>query len=419
MDRERFHHRASWIIIAGIFILVFFSIRLTNFLIILYVINWVAGSSKATWRWQTRDWLLLLIISPWLLEIASVLYSSNVMDGLHQVEKRLVLIAIPVITLHSYKSAAKESATLFRIGTVCTFLVTLCCLSFALYNFFFHSVKAFYWFDFTRPIISDPGYVALMINVVCIGIMGELITVWNSPSSVSKFLCLGLIAYFGVITFLLASKLHAVVFLMIVITGLVVIYRRYVVGWKNSAVIIALLAAIGFSLSKSEIIERYSHIDNFTVPPFDAPDEEFNELTLRLAILECSVDIIKENPVFGTGVGDVMPDLILLYRKLDFKFGFNNAYDPHNQYVRACLATGIVGLACFLASLVATLVVSIRSKNWQLFAFMIVLCVAFLFESVLERHTGIVIYAFFHSILVFGAGDGKGSEAGALSRENV
>jgi len=405
MRRAIFHRNASKVILAGIFLLIFFSIRITNILVILYVINWLAGNSLKACEWRKTDWLLLLIISPWILELVSVLYSTHMEIGLHQVEKRLTLIAVPFITLHSVNNAVSDRATVFRIAIVCTILVTFYCLLVASYDFLFHSAKMAYWKDFTQPIIFDPGYVSLMINIVSIWIICELMSGWNSLLPSRKIIYLSLIAYFGVITFFLASKLHGVIFIIIVMIGVVLIYRRHVVSWKASVFITALLVVIGVSVSKSAIKDRYANINNYSIPSFDAADAEFNELTLRLTIFKCTTYIIKENPVFGTGVGDVMADLESVYRKVNFKFGYNNSYDPHNQYLRACLGTGAVGLVLFLGTLVAAFYKAIQSKDWLLGGCMIVFSISFLFESVLERHSGIMIYAFFQSVLIFGIDD--------------
>lgn len=402
MTRELFHQNASKAILAGIFLLIFFSIRITNIFIILYIINWLAGISLKAWSWQKRDWLLLLIISPWILELVSVLYSTHMVIGLHQVEKRLALLVVPVITLHSVNNAVNDRATVFRLAALSTVLVTFYCLLVALYNVLFHSAKMAYWEDFTQPIILEPGYTSLMINIVSIWIISELTSKWNSLVPSRKTFYLSLIAYFGVITFLLASKLHAVIFITIVIVGVVLIYRRHVVSWKTSVLIVALLLAIGFSVSQSKIKDRYDNISTFAIPNYDAPDVEFNELTLRLTIFKCATYIIKENAVFGTGVGDVMAELESVYRRVDFKFGYNNSYDPHNQYLRVCLGTGVVGLMLFLTTLITVLSMALRSGDWLAVGFMIVFCSAFLFESVLDRHSGIMIYAFFHSVLIFG-----------------
>ncbi|MEQ9412677.1 MAG: hypothetical protein RIF39_02530 [Cyclobacteriaceae bacterium] len=208
MRRELFHRNASRAIVAGIFLLFFFSIRITNILIIIYVVNWILGNSFKEWHWQKRDWLILLIVSPWILEVVSVFYSTHITLGLHQVEKRLALFVIPIITLHSVNNAVNDRATLFRIVTLCTVAVTLYCLFFAAYNFFFRNINSFYWEDFTRPIILAPGYVSLIINIVSIWSISELMSEWNSPSPNRKIRHLSLITYFGVITFLLASKLR-------------------------------------------------------------------------------------------------------------------------------------------------------------------------------------------------------------------
>lgn len=402
MRKELFHRKASEAILAGIFLLMFFSVRITNIFIILYVINWLAGTSINALNWQKRDCLVLLIISPWILELVSVLYSTNMVIGLHQVEKRLALLAIPIVTLHSTDNAVKDRVSVFRTATICTVLVTFYCVLVALYSVVVHSTKMAYWEDFTQPIIFAPVYLSLIINIVSIWIINRLIEEWITLPLIQRIFYLSLIAYFGIITFLVASKLHSVIFIAILIIGVVLIYRKHVVSWKASLFILVLLFAIGFSVSKSEIKERFAHIHNFTIPSFNAPDIAFNELTLRLTIFKCAIYIIEENPIFGTGVGDVMADLESVYRKVDFKFGYNNAYDPHNQYLRICLGTGVVGLSLFLISLITVLSRALRSGDWLVIGFMTVFCTSFLFESILERHNGIIPYAFFYSVLIFG-----------------
>ena len=108
-----------------------------------------------------------------------------------------------------------------------------------------------------------------------------------------------------------------------------------------------------------------------------------------------------------------MAELQSVYRNVDFKFGYNNSYDPHNQYLRVCLGTGFIGLALFLTTLITVLTMALRSGDWLVIGFMIVFCSSFLFESALDRHSGIMIYAFFHSVLIFGIDDRIKANAGS------
>lgn len=390
----------------------FFSIRITNILIILYVVNWLVAKPFKFWSWQKSDWLLLLVISPWLLEIISVLYSTHTLIGLHQVEKRVALLFVPIVTHHSIGNAVDDRATVFRVATICTMLATLYCLFIALYGVLVHSTEMPYWEDFTKPVIFAPVYLSLIINIITLWLISRLASEWVSLPSGRKVLYLFLIGYFGFITFLLASKLHAVIFIVIIAVGFVLIYRRYAIKWTTSALIFALLFVVAFSVSKSEIKERFAHIHNFTIPNFDAPDSEFNELTLRLAIFKCATYIIWENPVFGTGIGDVMADMETIYRKVDFKFGYNNAYDPHNQFLRICLGTGLVGLTFFVTGLLMVLKIALRAGDWLVVGVTMLYGASFLFESILERHNGIIPYAFIFSVLVFGSNSTK-EELGA------
>ena len=152
---------------------------------------------------------------------------------------------------------------------------------------------------------------------------------------------------------------------------------------------------------KKAPLERFGHISRIEYK-LDAPVETFNELTIRFALIECAWMVVKENLVFGVGIGDVRKELDKVYRKVDYKFGYLDNQDPHNQYLQIAIGSGIVGLLIFLISFLVPLYFSILANDKFYIFFSVLFLFSFLFESVLERHNGIILYSFFNSLLLFG-----------------
>ncbi len=125
--------------------------------------------------------------------------------------------------------------------------------------------------------------------------------------------------------------------------------------------------------------------------------------TIRLAIWECSLDILKEHWLTGVGIGNSQDELQKAYEKRKFYFASRyNKYNAHNQYIQQAIASGVLGLVVFLACIFIPLFRFIRQKD-KLFYTLFLLCFAFICitESVLEISKGVIWYSFFNSIFVF------------------
>ena len=80
--------------------------------------------------------------------------------------------------------------------------------------------------------------------------------------------------------------------------------------------------------------------------------------------------------------------------------------NPHNQYFQTAIEVGMVGLFFLLAIIFFGLYYAILNKNWLLLFILISLAFNCLFESILQRQSGIVFYTFWISLL-FSRGSGR------------
>jgi O-antigen ligase len=111
---------------------------------------------------------------------------------------------------------------------------------------------------------------------------------------------------------------------------------------------------------------------------------------VRPAIWHSYFQVIKEQPVIGTGFGMEIYNPIFLekfnaYVHLPDKYKENGPFHPHNTLIDITVRTGVIGLILFLYIIVSSLWVTIKTarktenhfiKNWAL-------CITAIFTSIL------------------------------------
>ena len=84
--------------------------------------------------------------------------------------------------------------------------------------------------------------------------------------------------------------------------------------------------------------------------------------SLRLQIYKCGLQLIKNNYVFGYGIGNTQYKLNECYSESN-QYKMINIYNSHNQYIDIVLKTGIIGLIVFLAFLSENIYYAKRTNN--------------------------------------------------------
>jgi O-antigen ligase len=88
--------------------------------------------------------------------------------------------------------------------------------------------------------------------------------------------------------------------------------------------------------------------------------------------------------------------------KSRYKHFIKKGYNYHGQFLQTLSAVGLLGfLFLFFSLLIPAYNLGLKNKNYLLLAFMFMVFVSFITESMLERQAGVIVYAFFISFLVF------------------
>jgi len=127
-----------------------------------------------------------------------------------------------------------------------------------------------------------------------------------------------------------------------------------------------------------------------------------HSLTMRFEFWRAAVNIIKENPIFGVGVGDVNNAMVERYDIMNSPLDAWWKLRAHNQYLSIAVASGIIGLLFFLIVLIYPFFVNIRSHRYLYIVFFIISTVSMMTEDLLETQAGVTFFIFFWTVLLFG-----------------
>ena len=151
------------------------------------------------------------------------------------------------------------------------------------------------------------------------------------------------------------------------------------------------------SLSITEIRNRFLEI-------FDTSSIVNNKETssgIRYILWNTSAKVIQISDYLGYGIGDAQAVLSTQLAADGYAVLSEENYNAHNQFLQIGLATGIVGICLYLFSLLYFIRIFIKRKNAEGVVFLLFFIFVFLFESVLERQNGIIIYSFTSCMFIY------------------
>ena len=207
----------------------------------------------------------------------------------------------------------------------------------------------------------------------------------------------------------LASLIY--LFLLIGTIGIVLVWRKFGLLW---AVIVSILLPVLFYGTsqfiprvKFEVNNGLSAMGIFLTNPVKyvrskPGDKTGNEV--RLVMWTATLLEINEHPL-GVGTGNVDEHLsqrLKALGQIELSKQDENGhirYNPHNQFLQTALEIGLIGLMVLIVYVIGLMRMAWKHKNWLLAIIASGLVFNALFESVLQRQSGIVFFSFWLSFL--------------------
>lgn len=385
--------------------------KLTALLAILLLVLIITGYVRKEISWNLSRPALFMILL-YLAYLVGVCFAHEWSNGLKYAEYKLSLLIIPLLL--SVKPKFRWKFQYPVIGMLAATLVLAgigllsACNCYERTNWVLHCFSSSY----ISPVHHPSYFSGFLLFATCCAWYGFR-QKWKGFSLVT------VIPYtlFALVFYFLCLSLAAMLFLGMVITAIVVyrIYKRFgkwvalsltLLGPFVLFLVLNLLPGIkdDVKVSKEGFFEYVSNPQAFLEKRLN--DESIPGNQKRLVMWTVTTELILEHP-FGVGTGNVDEYLFGRLNKYGFHQLVADDLNPHNQYLQTTLEIGVVGLLLLLGMIGSCVYIAIKNRNRLLLLLISGLAFNMLFESMLQRQSGVVFYSFWIPVLLILIGDSQ------------
>ena len=337
----------------------------------------------------------------YVLYIVGLLNTSNFDYAFFDLEVKFSIFLLPIIFFLIKDSFFSKEfiAKYFQAYLLGIFTNVCICFIVALYKFLFNAHSSDVFFYSSLSFFFHPSYFAMYLNFAII------ILLFVSFPNVKlldekKGVLIVLQVLFSIFIFLLSSKAG--------IISLIIIYLFYILfiifsqkRYKSGLLIFSVMTfgIVILLTTMPSIKERLKVAFAALKNKNEAIKADGESSADRILIWETSVDIIKQNLVFGVGTGDVKDNLLNKYKEKGIDFAYQHKFNAHNQYLQTFIALGILGFLVLILGFLLPIIYSIKHHYYLYIMFLFLIMFNILVESMFESQAGVVFYAFFNSFL--------------------
>ncbi len=352
---------------------------------------------KRTFKSNLKE--IIIFTGIYIFHIIAMLYTTDVPAGFVDLESKLSLLLFPIL-LGSVqpisKLAYQRILKFFVFGTVVA--VILGYISSIIDYNQTEDLKAFYMSNFSP--VHHPSYVAMYINLA---IFVLAIKACNRALTRKPDLWHWLLMLLLALTLVfLASKLGILSYLFSIPCILVVAWKK---GILKTVFTMKLLAVLGifvwFFLNDPISSNRLANsVKVATEEKVEQEGSQLESTRARKTSWSIAISEISKNP-FGVGTGDIQNHMDAKYRENGYELMAEHSLNVHNAFLQMALAQGWLALIWFLFSLAYPLRMIWRNSYWIYGFFLVLISVNFLVESMLEKQSGVIFFAFFNAVFFF------------------
>lgn len=379
-----------------------FSVLLNSISIILMIIFSITKIKEFNFKFNI---FLILPIIYFLIKLIGLWYSNDLKSGYFEIEKSLVLIAMPFVFILNNNDVSKIKFQLVYNTFVGICLLVCLTSIYVYYNSFSVEPTLHNLFksnDYINKLVFclryrfyiHPTYISYYL-VFSISIC--LFILMNTKNKLIKFLNLFLAMIF--MSFILMIECRIAIIMLILIFAI-----YFLIESKSIKIAMIYIAILSFFIISvlyytPQIGNKFHELIN---AKFELPrGNDYNSTNIRIANWKCGLEIIKNNPIIGVGTGSTQNELNKCY--VDFgvsKILIDDNYNCHNQYIQTWCTNGIIGLLVLLSMYLKMLQVGFSKRNIVNLAFCIILVLGSLTECLLNNQKGIVFFMFFYCVFL-------------------
>ena len=355
---------------------------------------------------KEKFFYFLPVFAYFFLLFISLVYSSDPGKGIDLIFRKISILLFAILLLFSKLSPGivRKGFRFFILGTL---LVTVLYFSVGLYHatkigsgmlciipgfegsqvgLLDTNVRNNYLLAENFSFLIDPAYFAILLGMAIVGVVYVLIN--EHKSIMIRKIAVPVFVLSSVAMVLLSTNGTLVASLITALALMVLLYRyRVYLDMKKYWMVIAILVLVFGALYHPQF------------KTLIGLNTESDSVVLKQQINEASWVLIKSNPIFGVGMGDLQTELNAVYKSKEFSNLINTKMNPHNQYVHTWAESGILALLAMLWMFGAMIWYGYKRKSFLMVFYAIVFCSAMFFESTLNRYWGVLFTAIFYTML--------------------
>ena len=325
------------------------------------------------------------------LMLLSFLYTENTTYGLERLTGMASLLIVPFVFYVAYcckdyniQKTHLKIISLYFFSNILFFTVFMLISYFKFENFFQHTPE-FFNSKLGRYSIH-PQYASL--NLI-ISLILSISVYQFSKSALSKTIVMICSCLALMFLFVFSRKLT------ILLIPVLFIINLSFASFNNRKLYFLILFFLLFSATFFIDPIKVRYLDLYSL--ISSPSQnDSSSIVQRLRLLNCSIEAIKSNPIFGIGIGDVKE----LMKQCNMA-GQSKLINSHNQFLGVWLSCGILGLLSLITMIYTNLSRGLRTKDIIYVLTMASFVSIMLVENYLERQDGVLPATFFINYLAF------------------
>ena len=371
--------------------------RLSILAIILLGINWLL-SGRIYFNFKSFYSLLpILFFSFYVLHLIGLMYTSNWIEGMQRVETKLPLLIFPLILISFPIKSQKDISAILKSYIIGCLIASFYCFANGLLKYLETGENWMTYKKLGSFLGFHPTYFSMYLSFAFFIVLFFLIEKIKTHSIKYKIGSGILAGWFFIIIILLSSRMTILATVSILgISFLAWMYFQQKI-WKGIGISLLAIALLFFSIKNLPSVNQRTQTAINSVINKDST--KMNRAP-RINIWNAAFIVIKENPIIGTGTGDVQEELIKIYKDRNYARALQDNYNPHNQYLQTTATLGMIGGILLLLYLMAPFWLSFQQKDYLYLLFLSLVMMSFLTESILQTQRGTLFFGFFHTFLV-------------------
>jgi len=374
-------------------------------LILVAVFSFIPKQNRIAILSLFKDYRFYLFISPLIIALIGLIFTDSFSSGLQIVEVTISLFVFPIVfktfSVNNFKRRYRWLNTWFIIGLLTAFII---CIGTSSINYMQTGDKSYFYYTRLTHMIMLPNQLSIYV------LWGMLLLLFDMTDKQKQlvsfnnlFVKIFILFILLIFLFLMASKAAFLIFCLsiIILIGLL-IKRKKIPIWQSISIIVLLSVLSLYLFNHTNIKPRVQIAWNVIT---NNPTKQYgsaNSTALRVAALHASFKLIKAHPITGVGTGDLKLSLIEQYNHDRVPSNYMLQTNPHNQFIYSTVMNGVAGFLSLFAVFIIMFVTAIRKKEHILLLWTCIMFLFFLSDDLLVIQVGVVFFAFYSSLLMWG-----------------